>query len=311
MGPDRPSPRRARRAPRPRSARRFVRLRAGTPASRLGRNARNRQSGGVARPAVRATPSTRTGQSCRGMSWPMPGTSTSSAPGMARAVARPPDTWTSLSLRPWMTRAGIVQPLQGLGAIGLSQHCLHLTDHPGRADAPVVGLGRPLARLLRGDRVRRRADRRPGLHRALDGLLPGALGRAEQHGKQPRVLPPDRAPAGRRHDRHEGEHAIAVLERQCLGDHAAHRDPRDVGLVDAEMVEQPDRVVGHVAQRVGMLVLPARESADHVAAMTALAHAAWSTGRRRGCRIGSRRTRARRTARRTRAPTRSAGRRDP
>ena len=36
----------------------------------------------------------------------MPSISSSRAPGMARAVARPPDGGTSLSLVPWMTSVG-------------------------------------------------------------------------------------------------------------------------------------------------------------------------------------------------------------
>ena len=36
-----------------------------------------------------------------------------------------------------------------------------------------------------------------------------------------------------------------------LGDHPAHRGADDVGGVDPEVVEQPDRVVGHVVERVG------------------------------------------------------------
>ncbi len=37
----------------------------------------------------------------------MPSMSSSSAPGMAAAVARPPETCTILSARPWTTSAGI------------------------------------------------------------------------------------------------------------------------------------------------------------------------------------------------------------
>ena len=40
----------------------------------------------------------------------MPSTTSSSAPGTARAVARPPDTWTIRSAAPWMTSAGIDSP---------------------------------------------------------------------------------------------------------------------------------------------------------------------------------------------------------
>src|SRR5439155_1521837 len=43
------------------------------------------------------------GHSSRGRSWPMPSRTTSSAPGMAAAVARPPLTSMSGSPAPWIT----------------------------------------------------------------------------------------------------------------------------------------------------------------------------------------------------------------
>ena len=42
---------------------------------------------------------------------------------------------------------------------------------------------------------------------------------------------------------------LGMFDRQGLGDHPAHRGADDVGALDAEVVHQPDRVVGHVAQR--------------------------------------------------------------
>ena len=36
-----------------------------------------------------------------------------------------------------------------------------------------------------------------------------------------------------------------------LGDHRAHRGAGDVGAIDAERVDEADRVVGHVAKRIG------------------------------------------------------------
>jgi hypothetical protein len=48
------------------------------------------------------------GHSARGRSWPMPSMTTSSAPGTAAAVARPPDTLTRASSEPWITRVGTV-----------------------------------------------------------------------------------------------------------------------------------------------------------------------------------------------------------
>ena len=60
-----------------------------------------------ARSAVRRTRSVMVPNSSAGMSWPMPSITRSSAPGMARAVARPPETCTILSAVPCTTAVGI------------------------------------------------------------------------------------------------------------------------------------------------------------------------------------------------------------
>ena len=60
----------------------------------------------------------------------MPGTSSSSEPGIAWEVARPPETCTILSSRPWMTSVGHAQLAQPPGAVGLGQDRDHL---PGDA----------------------------------------------------------------------------------------------------------------------------------------------------------------------------------
>jgi hypothetical protein len=42
-----------------------------------------------------------------------------------------------------------------------------------------------------------------------------------------------------------------MLDGDRLGDHAAHRRAHHVGRFETEVVEQADRVGGHVGQRVG------------------------------------------------------------
>ena len=56
--------------------------------------------------------------------------------------------------------------------------------------------------------------------------------------------------AGGRHDRGQRADALRVLDRHRLGDHPAHRRADQVRAVQPERVEQPDRVPGHVGQRV-------------------------------------------------------------
>ncbi len=60
----------------------------------------------AARSATRRIASTKVSCSWTGMSCPMPGISSSSEPGTAWEVARPPETCTILSAVPWMTRVG-------------------------------------------------------------------------------------------------------------------------------------------------------------------------------------------------------------
>ena len=93
------------------------------------------------------SPRRRCSKSSGGMSWPMPSMSTSSAPGTAAAVDRPPLTWTILSAIPWMTRVGM-RRLRSRGVrSGWVSDGEHLPHHAAGADAPVEGLA--------GARVRR------------------------------------------------------------------------------------------------------------------------------------------------------------
>ena len=86
-----------------------------------------------------------------------------------------------------------------------------------------------------------------------DHRLPvlGVLGEGEQggggFGRRSRKL----WGAGGGHDRGEASQALAVPRRQQLGDHSAHGDPRHVGALDLERVEQTHDVQGHVVEAVG------------------------------------------------------------
>jgi hypothetical protein len=63
-------------------------------------------AGSPARAAFCSIPSMMRGQAPRGMSCPMPSIVSMRAPGIARAVARPPDSGTRRSLVPWTTSVG-------------------------------------------------------------------------------------------------------------------------------------------------------------------------------------------------------------
>ena len=181
----------------------------------------------------------------------MPGTSSSSEPGIAREVARPPETCTILSLRPWITSVGTVSSRSRAvrsGCVRIASICratpAALTPRsqvsPARSRTASLGV-----------RVARRADDRPEPRRAVDVRLAGAgAPRASSGGQQPRVLPADRAAAGGGHDRGQRPHPLGLQQRHRLHDHAAHRDADDVRGLDAEVVEQAEGVAGQVVERV-------------------------------------------------------------
>ncbi len=70
---------------------------------------------------------------------------------------------------------------------------------------------------------------------------------------------------------YEASEPIAVLERERLADHPAHREPDPVGLADAEAIEHAHGVVCHALERVrplrhGTLAVAARVDAQHAEA---------------------------------------------
>ena len=70
-------------------------------------------------------------------------------------------------------------------------------------------------------------------------------------GRSTRLRPAHPAVARGGHDRDEREDTRRMLEGHQLGDHAAHRGADDVRGVDRQMIEQADRIAGHVLERVG------------------------------------------------------------
>jgi hypothetical protein len=135
----------------------------------------------------------------------------------------------------------------------------------GAAVAARVDRGELAARTLRVERAVERCARRllhvrevevplGGPHRVVgrtgDELVAIGWGRGEQHAERlgRRLAVGDIADRG--HDRRHAGEAFRMLDRHRLHDHAAHRRADDVRLLDAEVVEQTDRIVAHVAQRV-------------------------------------------------------------
>ena len=57
----------------------------------------------------------------------------------------------------------------------------------------------------------------------------------------------------RRDEQRERAHPLAVIEREQLPDHAAHRAPDDMGPVDGQRVHQDHHIARHVVECVELV----------------------------------------------------------
>ena len=141
-----------------------------------------------------------------------------------------------------------IETTERLGAIAARHDRRRLAARADRAEAAFDRDPGHLTELVLVER--RPADRTERLDRLIDRRRPGGGLAAKELADDPHRRLSDTTVAGRRHDRRQAANPIGVLDRHRLGDHAAHRHPHDVGAVDAECVEQTDRVGGHVGQHV-------------------------------------------------------------
>ena len=125
-----------------------------------------------------------------------------------------------------------------------------LARHGSAVAAPLPVDGGDLADVVDVDLEPRRLDQLRHRDRMLDIRLKLVGPPSQQHrvGGEPRLAAP--AAAGVRHHRRQRQHAIGMPCGERLGDHPAHRDAGDMGALDAEMVEQADRVERHIGERV-------------------------------------------------------------
>ena len=219
----------------------------------------------------------------------MSGNISSRAPGTARAVAMPPLGCTSGSTRPWMTSVGAVHPAAG-PRCGPGWPRSPSSDAPCRAGRSCGSNdGSAIWRASSSSKCGPEISR--NVSTPLVDRRPRACGaeRLRQLAQQRRLDPPVPAVAGVRHDRRQDWHPPRVLDGHRLGDHPAHRRADDVGGVDAEVVEQPDGVGRHVAERVRRLGRTAARRADASIGADRRRRrvGSSSTGRCRGCRSGS------------------------
>ena len=116
-------------------------------------------------------------------------------------------------------------------------------------------------------RIRRAADHAEDVHQVVDDAVDAAVDRraAQQRSQRTALAERDARPgvAARGHDRGQAAHALRMLRRQHLRDHAAHRCADDVSLVDTGRVEYRDGITGHVRQVVRRAHLHPHQHASH------------------------------------------------
>ena len=236
----------------------------------------------------------------------MPSSTSSSAPGMSSAVRSPPLRVTSGSTSPWMTSVGTSSAAQAVGR-GCPRRRWRAAAGPtpcrversGRRPPPPAGAATGLVEVRRGRRspaTRRRRPRWPRRDRSAGGL------QEHRHGLR-RGLP-DVGVAGGRHDRRQRAHPRAGARSPSSGRSSRPSTRRPRGPTSIPRWSSSAMRVGrHVGQAVGRLDRLALEGLHERGRGSRRRgrRPSWSTGRRRGCRSGSRRTRGRRRPRTARS----------
>ena len=239
----------------------------------------------------------------------MPSMVTSSAPGMAAAVERPPLTWTILSALPWMTSAG----MRRLRSRGVRSPCVRMASiwrTTPLALTPRSKVSPARVRRASGAGGRRRTRSAPTWRRCCRRRRPGRPCAADQPREEGGVLPADGASSGRRADAGQRPHPRRVLDRRSSG-RSCRPSTRRRGA----------RTPGRGGRAARRRRRPGRTSCTAPArGRSAKARTSWSrrtgprpatTGRCRGCRSARRGSRRLPAARRTPGPTTSSGRSAP
>src|SRR5581483_2583981 len=133
---------------------------------------------------------------------------------------------------------------------GLDDRC-HLAGSPGRGlRVAVEGEPRTLTDLVRVGGKPVGADVPEHQRRALGCCLAIPSRLLQEQSQRGGRHPAGRARAGGGHDRDQAAHAVGVLGREGLGDHAAHGDADRVYGLEIERLDQPGRVSRHVVEVV-------------------------------------------------------------
>jgi hypothetical protein len=139
----------------------------------------------------------------------------------------------------------------GGGAVARGEDRAELARRAARVQPAVEHQARDLAQLGVVALEAVGADRLEQRDRVVDECVALArrLPEEDRHHAEGRLADAPRARGG--HDRCQREHTLRAGSGERLGDHPAHRRADDVCGLDAEAVEQPGGVVGHVLQTVG------------------------------------------------------------
>ena len=182
---------------------------------------------------------------------PIPSMSTSSAPGIASAVARP--TYIHHAIREAVDhQSGHLELPQSLRAIARCDRGDGLASDGDHVMASVEGPGGGRCHFIHIAWIPRRADGAQGVYAMLNHLLAGHRLRTAEHFPQylRRDLP-DGCVARGRHHRDERALAVGMLDGDGLRDLAAHGCADHMRRLNAQRVHESNRVGGHIRQPVG------------------------------------------------------------
>ena len=194
----------------------------------------------------------------------MPGSATSSASGIALAVATPARNGTSGSFSPWITTVGTSSRLRASvrePEARMAASCRAVPAGWWQRSKRGRGL---LAEARLVDRVAGGPDHPEDAYEVLDVGVALVRRAPHQHAPHAQLRRAHAPVASRGQHRAERQHPLRPAYGHRLGDHRAHRDADHVRALDAEPVEEAEAVVRHVHEQVRRVDAEARHRAHHV-----------------------------------------------
>ncbi|MCY1540601.1 hypothetical protein D9M68_762510 [compost metagenome] len=144
-----------------------------------------------------------------------------------------------------------LQTVEQIDAAGLGEDGQDLPLHAFRVEGAVVGPGRLLHQLPAFVTDFGTAERGQQVGLLLDSHVPARRLAPRQQLQQRRARRRQTLCAGAGHHQGQAEHPLRCHIGQVLGDHAAHAGAEHMDPLDAEGVQQVQRITRHVPQAVG------------------------------------------------------------